>query len=155
MLIWIFGLLVIIFGVPGGKRHSFFIAYLTAQGLDWFAQILFLQFNVLSFPVREFPKASDMSITLMILLMPLLCALYVIYEPRKSWLIRALYLVLWVNITTMTDITISHYSELQDHKSYYWLVAELVFSVILVASNAVVRWFFCNTSLLRKDRGTV
>lgn len=155
LLIWIFGLLVISVGVPSDKRHSFFIAFLTAQGLDWLAQMMFLQFNVLSFPEREFPAASDMSITLMILLMPLYTAIYVIYEPRNSRLMRALYLVLWTSVATLTDITISQFSELQDHKSYYWLVAELVFGVILVISNAVVRWFFRNLTLSRGDRGNV
>lgn len=155
LAIWLFGLLVISTGVPSDKRHSFVIAFLTAQGLDWFAQMMFLQFEVLSFPVREFQGASNMSITLMILLMPLYTAIYVIYEPRKSRLIRALYLVLWTSVATLTDITISHFSELQDHKSYYWLVAEIVFGVILVISNAVVRWFFRSLPLSQWDRGNV
>ncbi len=153
LVIWLFGLLVVSACIPSGKRHSFYIAFMTAQGLDWFAQLMFLQFNVLSFPVREFPKASDMSITLMILLMPLYTAIYVIYEPRKSRFIRALYLVSWTSVATFTDITISHTSDLQNHKSYYWLVAELVFGVILVISNAVVRWFFGNLPLSSWDRG--
>ncbi|WP_027086904.1 CBO0543 family protein [Cohnella panacarvi] len=155
LAIWIFSLLVISAFVPCHKRHSFVIAFITAQGLDWFAQMMFLQYNVLSFPVREFPKASDMSITLMIVLMPLYTAIYVIYEPRATRIVRAVYLVLWTSFATLTDITISRYSGLQDHKSYYWLVAELVFGVILVISNAVVRWFFRHLPLSREDRGNV
>ncbi|WP_123042538.1 CBO0543 family protein [Cohnella candidum] len=155
LVIWVFSLLAILFGVPYGRRHSFVIAFITAQGLDWLAEILLLQYHVLSFPIREFPKASDMSISLMILYEPLCCAAYVIYEPRKSWPIRALYLAFWVNVMTWTDIAISHFSQLQDHKSYYWLVAELVFGAELVVTNAVVRWFFSNSSLLRRNRGAV
>jgi hypothetical protein len=155
LAIWLFGLLVNSTGVPSDKRHSFIIAFLTAQGLDWFAQIMFLQFEVLSFPVREFPAASDMSISLMILLMPLYTAIYVIYEPAKSRLIRAVYLVLWTSVATLTDIIISHFSGLQNHKSYYWLVAEIVFGVILASSNAVVRWFFRSSPMSQGDRGNV
>lgn len=155
LLTWIFGLLVIAFGVPYGKRHSFFIAYLTAQGLDWLAEILLLQFNIVSFPIREFPEASDMSITLMIFLMPLCCAIYVIYEPQKSWPIRTLSLVCWAGVMTLIEIIISDFSNLQDNKRYYWLVAELVFSVELVVTIAVVRWFFRDSSMLRRDKVNV
>ncbi|MCR2803561.1 CBO0543 family protein [Paenibacillus soyae] len=155
LLIWLLGLLVIVFGVPYGRRHSFFIAYLTAQGLDWLAEILLLQFNTVSFPIREFPGASDMSITLMIFLMPLCCAIYVIYEPRKSLPIRTLSLLLWASVMTLVEIAISRFSNLQDHKSYYWLVAEIVFSVELVITIAIVRWFFHKSSILRRGRETV
>jgi hypothetical protein len=155
LLIWVSGLLVISFGVPVGKRHSFFIAYLTAQGMEWLAEILLLQFKIVSFPIREFPHASDMSITLRIFLIPLCCAIYVIYESRKSWPIRTLYLIVWVNVMTLMEISVSHFSQLEDHKNYYWVVAELVYSAELIVTSAVVRWFFRNPALLRWDRGTV
>ena len=155
-LIWVIGVIMIAFGVPSHKRHSFFVAFLTAQGMEWLAEILLLQFNVVSFPVREFPKASEMSITLMIFLLPLCCATYVIYEPKKkSWPIRILYLAFWANVMTWMEIMISHFTDLQDHKSYYWLVAMLLFSFELIVANAVVRWFFHNSSLLQRDRRTV
>lgn len=96
-----------------------------------------------------------MSVTLMIFMIPLCCAIYVINEPKRTWPIRALLLVIWAGVMDFIEITIARFSQLQDHKSYYWLVAEIVFSVEIAITIAVVRWFFRQSSMSGKVRGTV
>lgn len=74
--------------------------------------------NIIAYPVREFPRASDLSITVEIMLVPICCALYVIYEPRKTWLARIRHLTVWTIGITVIDFVIARYTKLQDHNGF-------------------------------------
>ncbi|WP_407945760.1 CBO0543 family protein [Paenibacillus puerhi] len=51
-------------------------------------EVLLVQFNLVAYPLREFPKASDLSITFKVLWTPVASGLYYIYRPRSNKLTK-------------------------------------------------------------------
>jgi hypothetical protein len=155
LMFWVVGIALITFTVPRGKWHAFLVALLTCQGMAWLTEVAFVKSGIVVYPVREFPKASDLSITMEVMLVPVCCSLYVIYEPVRSWAARLRHLVVWTAGFTLIDLAVARFTRLQDHHGFHWWMIVLVFAGKLGITNAIVRWFFRNRALFRQERRSI
>lgn len=64
LAMWLFGFIGFILFIPRQDRRKGFLAFLMFQAIIWFCDMPSFQFRLLSAPVREFPKATDLPITI-------------------------------------------------------------------------------------------
>jgi hypothetical protein len=155
LLLWVAGLALTIFTVSGDKWHQWAVAFLACQAFAWLAEILIVKLDLVAYPVREFPKASDLSLTLEIMLVPVCAALYVIHEPSSSWMARFRHWAIWTCSAAVIDKAVAHYTRLQDHSGFHWWMTVVLFGSKFLAVNLFVRWFFRNPMLFKEERNSV
>lgn len=155
ILIWVLGILSYILFVPQNRRRRFLFAFLLCQMFTWFSSLVHVKFHLLSFPVREFPKATEMLLTTAFFLYPLLCGFYIIFEPPRSFMIRAGYLTIWCLIVVILDVAFVKFTNLVVYAHYAWYFTWLNTFCIAVIVNVTTRWFFKSKELLRRGQESV
>lgn len=154
IIIWIVGAAVIAFMVPRPASRRFLFGFLACQTITWVNVALHVKLQLLAYPVREFPKATDLGFTMQYMVYPLLCGLYLIFEPQRSWTIRGVYLIVWCSVLAFFHHGLAQYTELVEYVHYHWSLAWIAFFIIFVSVNAIVRWFF-KDSMRVQERKTV
>ncbi|MDQ0877178.1 hypothetical protein QFZ77_005837 [Paenibacillus sp. V4I3] len=144
ILVWILGLAMVILFVQRSNARRFILAYFTSQAIVWFSVILLIKLRIISFPVREFPRATDIGFTMTYVLYPILCGIYIILEPRRSRAINTLYLLLWCAALALLNDMLAKYTQLLDYKFLDWFMGSMFFIFLLVLTNMIVRWFYRN-----------
>ncbi|WP_321166558.1 MULTISPECIES: CBO0543 family protein [unclassified Paenibacillus] len=108
----------------------------------WFSVILQVKLRIISFPVREFPRATDIGFTITYLLYPILISIYILLEPRRSRAIRTLYLLLWCAALAWLNDMINQYTQLLEYKFLDWFMGSMFFIFLLALTKVIVRWFY-------------
>ncbi|TMV52073.1 hypothetical protein FE783_03765 [Paenibacillus mesophilus] len=137
--------------IPERKRREAWIAFLACQAITWIGSLVQVRLGWIAFPVREFPKATDLCLTTEFFFYPLACAIYYIFEPKHSATFRICYSLLWVFGLTLFDWNLSVHTEVLDYKRYTWYWSGLDFAITFVAANIYTRWFF-KSQALRSER---
>ncbi|WP_281287138.1 CBO0543 family protein [Paenibacillus hemerocallicola] len=148
--IWAVGLTACLL-IPADKRREGWIAFLMCQAFSWIGALLEVRLGWIAFPVREFPRATDLGVTTEFFFYPLCCALYFIFEPRRTRLMRGLYLLIWAFGLAMLDGLLSNYTDLLEYGRYAWYWSALDIALIFAVSNVYTRWFF-KSSAMRSER---
>ncbi|WP_396953728.1 CBO0543 family protein [Neobacillus mesonae] len=155
ILLWITGLISLIKFVPKNRRRRMSFAVLLCQAFTWLSSMFHVKYHLLSFPVKEFPKATDLLITTEYLLYPLIFGFYIIYEPKKSILSRISYLSFWISILTVLDVLLEKYTDLIEYVHYDWYWTWVNFFALFSISNIIYQWCFTDLPLLRKHERTI
>jgi hypothetical protein len=148
--IWAVGLTACLM-IPANKRREGWIAFLMCQAISWIGALLEVRLGWISFPVREFPIATDLGLTNEFFFYPLCCAFYYIFEPRSARTSRLLYSLVWIFGVGAFDGLLSEYTDLLEYGGYNWYWNVLETGLVFVATNLYTRWFF-KSSALRSER---
>lgn len=153
-LMCIFGTTAIVLLIPKNRLRQTLFALLVYQALLWVSILFHVKFGLLSFPVREFPKATDVLFTTAYFFYPLMYGLYIIFEPKVSFIVRLCYMSLWISGLTAIDYFIEKYSDLIVYENYTWYWSWLNFFILFLLSSLIYKWFFKDTLLFQADRRT-
>lgn len=153
VLMWVIGILSFLIITPKDRKRRFLLAFLICQALTWLIALLLVKYNRISYPVREFPKATDIQVTLNYLFYPLICGFYIIFEPKRNYWVRILYLSLWVSGLVLSIVMIEKYTNLITFVHYAWYWSWLNFFCLFTVSNLLYQWFFKDKALLQSDKG--
>ncbi|UJF33512.1 CBO0543 family protein [Paenibacillus hexagrammi] len=149
-IIYVISLVLWVWILPRSKWRELCVALLACQALTWINSLIHVQWGLYIFPVREFPKATNLSFTLEFFLYPFLCAISFIYEPKDSRLKQLCRIALWVSIAVAVDVLLNQYTNLVHYIRYTWYCAWVELYVIYWISNTYTRWFFKG---MRSDTG--
>ncbi len=152
IFIWIAGFASILIWVPREKWRPFIISIFMCRTLTWINILIHVHLDLISFPIREFPKATDVGFTTEYFLFPLLCAFYIFSEPKGSLTKRGTYLIYWVSGLVVIQFSLERFTNLISHENYtfYWVFINYI--VIFVMTNYIYRWFFKNDEAFFLDR---
>ncbi|MFC5449743.1 CBO0543 family protein [Paenibacillus aestuarii] len=140
-VIWILGITILFF-IPAAKRREAFVAFLACQCLTWFDSMMQVQFGLISFPVREFPKATDLLVTSEFFMYPYACGLYFINKPKaRGTLFKISALMLWVTCLTGIDLFLVNFTHLISYDRYAWYWSWLDFLVTFILADLYSEWF--------------
>jgi hypothetical protein len=64
LAMWVFGVVAFFLFIPHKDRRKGFLAYLIFQAIIWLCDIPAFKYDLLSAPVREMPKATDLPLTI-------------------------------------------------------------------------------------------
>jgi hypothetical protein len=95
ILSWGIAIVLLIWKVPRNKIKDAQIVFLFAQSLGWLYVFIQIYFKHIIFPIREFPEATDMLVSLHFIVYPTFCVFFVLFYPNaiERWRIVAHYIV--------------------------------------------------------------
>lgn len=137
--------------VPKIKRREFVLALLTIQGMKWLVTFMLVKYGLISFPIREFPKATDLGFTLQAILMPTLSSAYSIWQPNRSLPVRMIASAIFLLLAALLYSALAAYTELIKYDHYAWYWAWICFFALFWITETYSRWFF-RSSCLRAER---
>jgi hypothetical protein len=152
LFLWFAGTAVIAFAIPRNQWHALVLCFLAGQAIGWMMETMLLELRVVTFPIREFPRATLLAVTNKIMFIPVMSGLYVTYEPRKSWRMRLIYLLVWACLLASIENLIATFTKLLDYTGFNWWWAVLLYASVLAAINGIVRWFFRDRSVFRHEK---
>lgn len=129
------------------------MSFFPCQSITWVNTMIQVKYGLLTFPVREFPKASDVLFTSEYIMYPLMCAFYYIYEPKSGKLLRFVYLAGCISFLTLVDNVIANYTDLIHYTKYSWYWTWINFFLIFLVVNVFCKWFF-KPGVFTQDRRT-
>ncbi|WP_223592332.1 CBO0543 family protein [Neobacillus bataviensis] len=153
ILIWMIGFAAFMLFVPKNRRRRFLIAFLICQTFTWLIAVLLVYFDRISYPIREFPKATHLLLALNYFFFPLLCGFYIIYEPKRNYTVRLLYLSGWVTGVVVIIKLLEKYTGLLQYQHYAWYWSWLNFFWMFAVTNLLYRWFFKDKAMFQSDKG--
>jgi hypothetical protein len=153
-IIWVVGIAAFVLFVPKNSRRRFIFAFLACQCLTWLDSLFLVQFNLISFPFREFPKATDILFTTSSFMYPLIYAFYRFYIHKAKRIGRFLYLSLWISGIAFLVEMDEKYTNLLRYHNFTWYWTWLNFFCLFLLTNIIYRWFFIEKALFQKDRET-
>lgn len=135
---FISGMLLFVF-VPKKNIPHAIIILLFAQTLSWISGILLVTFNLVSFPVREFPNATGVSFSRHFLVYPTIIVLYALYYPvDKKKSIQGYFILLFASMMTMYSYVTMKYTSLIEMK--IWVIY-LLFTMFVIQLYTTIRFF--------------
>lgn len=152
IIIWIASILAIILFIPKNKRREAVLSFLACQAITWVNSMLHVKYGLLEFPVREFPKATDLLFTSEYMMYPLMCSFYFIHEPGSRKLLRLFYLAGCISCLTVIDIIISTFTNLIKYTNYSWYWTWIDFFLIFAITNVYCKWFFKRGAFYQERR---
>jgi hypothetical protein len=155
ILIWVIGISAYLFLTPKNRYRKVLFALLLCQTFVWVSSLLHVKYHLLAFPVREFPKATEVLVTTEYFFYPLLSGFYIIFEPKRSLGIRFLHLSLWISGLTLMDVMLVKYTNLIEYVHYAWYLTWIDFFCIFAVTNLIYQWFFKDKAHFHADREAV
>ena len=152
IIMWVIGMLAFLFLTPKNHYRKLLFTLLVCQAFLWLNSLIHVEFNLLAYPVREFPKATDLLITTEYFFYPLLSGFYIAYEPKRSLMIRVIYLSIWISAFTLYDLILVNYTNLVTYVHYAWYFTWIDYFCIFAVTNLVNHWFFKDREHFLTDR---
>lgn len=151
LLVWFVCITAIYFLVPRAKAHEFVLCFLVCQAVGWVVEVLLVQFDLVAYPLREFPKASELNITFKVVWTPVAGGLYYIYRPRANKWAICIYFAVWISLLTLIDGMLAAKTELVDYVHFHWSLMAIVLSIIFLSARVLVSRFFRDRNVFRKE----
>ncbi|WP_276358435.1 CBO0543 family protein [Cohnella caldifontis] len=139
---WGIGIVGFILFVPRKNRREGSLAALIFQSMIWGCDFPAFKYGLLSAPVREFPEASDLAITINYFFYPVIFSIFYVHlRLKRSLWSKFSSFFLWVSALTLLDITLEKYTDLLQYGllTWYgmWIYIGFLFFISLVCCN----WF--------------
>ncbi|WP_112180236.1 CBO0543 family protein [Paraliobacillus zengyii] len=141
IFIWIIGAFISIFFITKQQKKRFIFAALLFQSITWLNSLIHLELELIAFPIREFPRATDVLFATEYFLYPILYALYIIHEPKKHFLLRFIYLLVVVSGLVGLELILVHFTNLVVYIHYAWYLEWIAFFIMFMLTNYLYHWF--------------
>lgn len=151
---WLFGVVFFILFIPRKDWRKGFLAFLMFQAIIWLCDMPSFEFGLLSAPVREFPKATGLPVTIDYLFYPALFSIYYVNKKGKAnkWS-RFTYFFIWVTVITLFDIIIQKYTGLLEYKLLPLYGMWIYISFLFFVSHICCNWFYKDKSRYNRSGG--
>jgi hypothetical protein len=151
ILSWVASILLLVWRVEKSKRREIQIVFLFTQTLGWIYVFIQVYFDHLVFPFREFPKATDMLLSLHFIIYPTFIVFFVMYYPKTKvkWKIF-LYWALFIAGHQLYETILENYTNIIEAKHWKWYWGLLVKTFIYFVIYRFYLWF--RKGLGQRDR---
>ncbi|PKR86438.1 CBO0543 family protein [Heyndrickxia camelliae] len=149
---WLFGIVGFILFIPRKDWRRGLFAFLMFQAIIWLCDMPSFQFGLLSAPVREFPKATDLPVTIDYLFYPALFSIfYVNKKVRASLWYSFAYYFIWITATTLFDSMLEKYTGLLEYKLLTWYGMWIYIGFLFYTSEICCNWFYKDKSHYKQN----
>ena len=150
---WVFGFLGFILFIPRKNMRHGLLAYLMFQAIIWLCDMPAFEFGLLSAPVREFPKATDLAITINYFFYPVLFSIYYVRKRGNgSMWPRVSYFLIWVSAVTLYDMIIESFTDLLEYGSLRWYGMWMYIAFLFFISEVCCNWFYKDKAVFQAER---
>lgn len=150
--IGLFSLVAFIRFIPRQNRRKGSIAFLMFQAIIWLCDMPAFKYGLLSAPVREFPKATDLPITIDYLFYPVLFSIFYVHRKINSNLLsKIIHFFVWVSVITLIDIMMEKYTCLLKYEILPWWGMWIYIGFLFYLSQVCCNWFFKDRTLFQVE----
>jgi hypothetical protein len=153
-ILWYAGVIAVMVGIPKRRYREAAAFYLICQPLTWAFSFIELRLGLLTFPVREFPVATDINFTIEFWVHPLIFVFYSLHKDRFPGWKKYAYLAAIITLLTIVDKLIESYTGLIDYVRHTPLSIFLCFYVLFLLADFYSRWFFQDAGLKGRVRSS-
>nr|WP_289982950.1 CBO0543 family protein [Paenibacillus sp. BSR1-1] len=140
---WLFGFIGFILFIPHKDRRKGILAAIMFQAFIWLCDMPSFKFGLLSAPVRLFPKATDLTVTINYFFYPVLFAIfYVHWNAKNNRWFRLTYFCIWISVITIYDNILEIYTDLIKYGSLNWFGMWIYIGILFYISLICCNWFY-------------
>jgi len=153
IVMWLSGFTGMILFIPNNERRKGILAFMVFQSFIWLCDMPAFSFHLLSAPVREFPKATDLALTINYFFYPVLFSIYYVNKRKKNGLLSKItYFLVWVSTLTMYDVILERYTDLLEYGYIRWYGMWIYIGFLFFVSQACCNWFFKEKIQIQSER---
>ncbi len=139
--------------IPKTKYRLALLSFLSLEATTWASINILVQIDAISFPVREFTKATQGGFIQNFIFYPMIFAWYMVSYPNKSAVIRKiLHYIIFVSAVVWFIYFISVYTGLEDFikgtKQSQLIRLYISFMLQFGLCHLYIKWFSKNTDRL-------
>ncbi|MFJ8256640.1 CBO0543 family protein [Peribacillus asahii] len=150
---WLLGFVGLILFIPRKNRRKGLFAFMMFQAIIWLCDMPAFKYGLLSAPVREFPKATDLALTINYFFYPALFSIFYVHKKVKGSLwSRFTYFFVWISIITLFDIVIERYTDLLEYGLLTWYGMWIYIGFLFYVSRVCCNWFFKDNTLFHGEQ---
>lgn len=140
---WIIGIIGFIVFIPRKEKRKGILVFMIFQAIIWLCDMFSFSNNLLSAPVRFFPKATDLTVTINYLFYPMLFSLYYVHRKANGSLkYRITYFLIWVSSVTLFDMLIERHTNLLEYDRITSFGMWVYNGFIFFMSQMCCSWFY-------------
>ncbi|QAA32572.1 CBO0543 family protein [Clostridium manihotivorum] len=129
--------------IPKEQRREAIAIYTYTLTITWFFGLMVAEFNLIEYPIRQFPRAIKTSFLFEYFLYPSICALFVVnYPEMKSNTRKFLYYFAFCSILTFIEILEEKYTLVLKYIFWDWYVTWITFYITFYSCYKYKKWFF-------------
>lgn len=142
-----------IFYIPKKSYRLALVSFLICQVISWPQPILFVQIGYTAYPVRDFPHATGVNVSLLYLFFPMVFTWSMLLFPQKAHLWRKIvHYFIFASITVWFTYFISTYTDLMK-----FVKGTALFNVVFlylrmlayqIVCHLFIKWFSKRTGVL-------
>ena len=140
---WVTLSILLIWLVPQDKIREAMVIFFFKQVLTWLFGTIVVDKNLIEFPVRLFPRASNTSFTFDYFAYPAICVFFNLYYPfGESMASQLLHYVLYSSGITLFEVILERHTNLIKYIRWKWYWTWITLTLTFMMSNYFYRWFF-------------
>ncbi|MDF2591670.1 MAG: hypothetical protein K0S75_1136 [Clostridia bacterium] len=133
--------------IPKAQLRKALLTFLSFQATTWFVSILLVQFNAISFPVREFTKATNVVFIPQFFIYPTCFTWFIfLFSQKNSIIYKILHWIISVSLPVWLAYFIAVYTDLSEFTKGSWLknLGYLYFELTLqyLICFIYIKWFY-------------
>lgn len=150
---WLFGFIGFILFIPHKDWRRGFLAAMMFQAFIWLCDMPTFTYGLLRAPVRLFPKATDLTVTINYFFYPILFAIFYVHRKVKNSLwFRFTYFFVWISIITIYDTVLERYTDLIKYGAMNWFGMLIYTGFLFYISIICCDWFYSGKSSIIRWR---
>jgi hypothetical protein len=151
---WLFGFIGFILFIPHKDWRKGILAALMFQSFIWLCDMPSFTYGLLSAPVRLFPKATDLTVTINYFFYPVLFAIFYVHRiAKKSLFFRFTYFFVWISCLTIYDTLLERYTDLIKYDSLTWVGMWIYIGFLFYISLVCCNWFYKEKTPIKSHVG--
>lgn len=140
---WVVMAILLMVFVPLNRIREALVVFFFKQTITWYFGTLVVQYGLIKYPVRFFPKATNTSFTFEFFVYPAICILFNLYFPfDKSYLWQIFYFVCFASAITVFEVMLEKHTNLIKYIKWSWFLTWITLLITFAMSNVFYRWFF-------------
>jgi hypothetical protein len=143
ILSWAVSIILLLWKIPKKKNREAQIIFLFAQTLGWLYVFIQSYLDNLVFPVREFPKATDMLVSLHFIIYPTFLVFFTLFYPNRDQKRKIfLHYLIFISLHQLYELLLTHYTDLIDAKDWKWYWGVITKWTVYYLCFHFYQWFW-------------
>ncbi len=140
---WVLLVILLLVFVPFSRIREALVVFFVKQTITWYFGVLVVQYGLIEYPLRFFPKATNTSFTFEFFIYPAICVLFNLYYPfGTSYLWQFAYYAVYTSAITAFEVVLEKHTNLITYIRWSWFWTWVTILLTFIMSNWFYRWFF-------------
>jgi hypothetical protein len=141
--VWLLTILGILRWVPIERVREAWVIFFFKQFMTWILGLTVVEAGWISYPVREFEKASHTSFSFEFFIYPAICVIFNLHYPKNKSLAKRIgWFLFFPTWMTILELLIEKNTDLIEYIHWAWYWTWLTLFITFIFSMLFYRWYF-------------